>query len=247
MSAIRKGITVRQLVVERPETRPALEELGIDYCCGGADLLEDATKAAGRTWEELERSVESAVGASAGAPPERNWAAASAGELARHILETHHVFMKRELPRLRSLLDKALSAHEERHGPMLRELLSTFNGLREEIEAHLYKEEEILFPYILALDAWRPGQGPAPASHCGTVANPVRQMEHEHDNAGRALAKFREITSGYALPADACATFAALYEGLQALERDLHEHIHLENNILFPKSLELEEAVQSRG
>lgn len=240
MNAINEGTTVRELVVGHPETRPVLERLGIDYCCGGAARLADAAEAAGKPLREVAEAVEAAIRNAADAHPERNWADAPAGELARHILETHHVFMKRELPRLRGLLDKVIAAHSERHGDALRQLLQTFNGLREEIEAHLYKEEEILFPYILALGAWRPGSGPAPASHCGTVANPIRQMEFEHDNAGQALAKFREITADYALPDDACASFAALYDGLQALERDLHEHIHLENNILFPKSLELE-------
>ena len=140
------------------------------------------------------------------------------------------------------LADKVYNAHKKNHGPMLSELNKIFENLRADIETHLLKEEQILFPMIKEIEAFAAGKGPKPVAHCGTVENPIRQMEAEHDAAGNLLAQMRKITQDYALPDDACESFKALYEGLQELEEDLHEHIHIENNILFPKSIVMEKA-----
>jgi regulator of cell morphogenesis and NO signaling len=144
------------------------------------------------------------------------------------------------LPRLDGLLAKVQKAHSSMHSDMLGQLRHAYDSLRTELEAHLMKEEQILFPLIKETEAFVHGGGAKPVSHCGSVANPIRQMEREHDDAGNELAIMRKLTGGYQLPIDACQTFAALYEGLAAMEADLHEHIHLENNILFPKSIERE-------
>ena len=244
MNDFTKDKTVAEVAVRHPEAKPILERLGIDYCCGGGATLEAAAKSAGHAVSEVRAEIEKAVqdqrarGASA-----RDWSAVSAGDLAQHILDTHHVYMKTQLPRLADLFKKVISAHGERHGETLRAAQQVFHELKAEIEAHLMKEEQILFPYILQLDAYRPGSGPPPASHCGTVQNPIRQMEHEHESAGSALARIRELTSDHTLPEDACPSFEALYEGLKGMEADLHEHIHLENNILFPRAIEIEREV----
>jgi regulator of cell morphogenesis and NO signaling len=148
--------------------------------------------------------------------------------------------MKEQLPRLSTMLGKVKKAHGDKHGEMLTELEAVYGSLREEIEMHLMKEEEILFPYIHQIEAYATKQGPKPQVHCGTIVNPITQMEHEHENAGRALEQMRKLTNNYTLPDDGCTTFAALYEGLAAMEDDLHEHIHLENSILFPKAIDLE-------
>lgn len=241
MNEFTKDTTVAEVAVRYPEAKPVLERLGIDYCCGGAATLEVAAKAAGHSASEVRAEIEKAMqdqkarGASA-----RDWSVAGAGELAQHILDTHHVYMKTNLPRLVDLFTKVISAHGERHGEMLRAAQQVFHALKAEIEMHLMKEEQILFPHILQLDAYRPGSGPPPTSHCGTVQNPIRQMVHEHENAGSALARIRELTSDYTLPGDACPSFEALYDGLRGMEADLHEHIHLENNILFPRAIEIE-------
>jgi regulator of cell morphogenesis and NO signaling len=126
---------------------------------------------------------------------------------------------------------------------MLARLQRLYDGLHAELDTHLMKEEQILFPAIKAIDAFVNGKGEKPVVQCGSVANPIRQMEAEHDSAGEALAGIRQATDSYRLPADACLTFKALFDGLQTLEADLHEHIHLENNILFPKSIKLEEGM----
>jgi regulator of cell morphogenesis and NO signaling len=235
--------TVRDLVVKYPRTRPVLERFGIDYCCGGGHTLKDAAAEKGvvldALFAALKDSIETPVADSS--ERERDWSFAPLTELADHIEERHHTFMKEQLPRLHELMAKVLKAHGPRHGEMLSQLQDVYQSLRREIEQHLMKEEQILFPGIRQIDACAHEGGKKPELHCGSVQNPIRQMEHEHDNAGAALAKMRELTSDYTLLDDACNTFAALYDGLRDLEDDLHEHIHLENNILFPKSIELEE------
>jgi len=242
---IDKTTTVRDLVVVHPETRKVLESLGIDYCCGGGSKLTEAVAEAGLDLADVVKAVEQAV-ADADQPesaPERDWQEATPTDLVEHIEATHHVYMKQALPRLGDLFAKALEAHGPRHGDMLTALQTTFRALRSEIEMHLMKEEQILFPYIRQMEASVGKTGRVPPMHCGTVQNPIRQMVTEHENAGEALARMRAVTADYALPGDACPTFRALFDGLREMEADLHEHIHLENNILFP----LAEAMEAEG
>ena len=133
-----------------------------------------------------------------------------------------------------------LKAHAAHHGDVLRQVQALFDALNAELSSHLMKEEQVLFPYIVALEMhFRDGTA-KPQAPFGSARNPIRQMEHEHESAGQALAKLREVTNNYTLPPDACPTFKAMYEELQRMEADLHQHIHLENNILFPRAIELE-------
>jgi len=236
---MKQSTTVADVATQFPGTKLALEALGIDYCCGGGRALHAELKEKGITNQELIQTIKQHSSMKTG-QTRKSWASASVTELVDHILNSHHVYMKKELPRIAALLEKVTRAHAESHGYMLRELSGTFRGLRNEIEQHLAKEEEILFPLIVATDAFLSGEGGRPTCHCGTVLNPIRQMEHEHENAGAALERMRELTQEYSLPDDACPTFGTLYDALQAMERDLHEHIHLENNILFPQSVEQE-------
>ncbi len=235
-------ITIGDAATRIPAAKAAFEHLGIDYCCGGSGKLQTALKEKGITVENVLDAIQQGESDRTG-HTDRDWSTASLTELADYIVATHHTFMKRELPRITGLLAKVTAAHAREHGAMLRELSETFQGLREELDMHLLKEEQILFPMISATDAFMAGNGERPVSHCGTVQNPIRQMEHEHENAGQALARMRALTDNYKLPGDACMTFGTLYEALEAMERDLHEHIHLENNILFPAAVELEAAM----
>lgn len=231
-----KNTTVGDLVVRHPQLRLRLEQLGIDYCCGGKKPLIEAAEAAGQPWPV----VEAALNAALTEQPESDttdWSRAPLITLVDHIENKHHAFMKEQLPRLDGLLEKVQNAHGDRHGDLLAQLRKVYSSIRAELEAHLMKEEEILFPAIKANETFLTNGGVKPVSHCGSVQNPIRQMEHEHDAAGDELAEMRRLTDGYQLPDDACQTFAALYEGLAAMEADLHEHIHLENNILFPQSV----------
>lgn len=241
---IDKNITVGDLIVRHPQLRQSLEKLGIDYCCGGKKPLADAAEVAGLQWGMVEAALTEALTAPQQADT-RDWNAAPLGELADHILDRHHTFMWEQLPRIDGLLAKVEKAHGEYHGEMLAQLRRRYSTLRSELEAHLTKEEQILFPLIKQTEVYVNGGGAKPVSHCGTVENPIRQMELEHDDAGSELAAMRKLTDNYQLPPDACQTFAALYGGLAAMEADLHEHIHLENNILFPKSVVQENGMNS--
>jgi regulator of cell morphogenesis and NO signaling len=237
--------TVRELVVQHPQLRSQLEKLGIDYCCGGLRPLSAAVQAAGLKWRTVEDKLKQAWSSAQKEEPATDWNAATLTVLADHILDKHHAFTKEELLRLDGLLQKVQRAHDEKHGELLNQLRQLFDGLAEELSAHLLKEEQILFPAIKGIDAFMSGTGPRPVVHCGTIENPIRQMMLEHDHAGNVLVDIRKLTGNYRLPADGCRTFAALYDGLQALEADLHEHIHLENNILFPKSTAQEAMINS--
>jgi regulator of cell morphogenesis and NO signaling len=237
-------MTVGDIAVQFPQTRSVLETLDIDYCCGGKTLLGQAAKQAGLSTEKILQDLAQALERKdQNTESVYDWSSASLTELVDHIEQTHHVFMKEQLPRLAGLLEKTIQAHGSKYGSMLERLKHSYTSLKTDIEMHLQKEEQILFPLIRQIEAFQEGQGPAPEMHCGSIGNPIRQMEHEHDVAGRFLTQMRQITDNYSLPKDACPTFTALFEGLDALEKDLHEHIHLENNILFPKAQALEEQI----
>ena len=237
------GTPVGSIVAERLGRARVFDRLGIDYCCHGATPLAEACALhsldVGWVVSEI---AESDLRDADNEHDRVDYAAMAAGELADHVVETHHVYLRRELPRLADLIDKVGAAHGARH-PELGDLRATFSGLREELELHLFKEERVLFPLIKQLEAAR---APFPI-HCGTVGNPIRVMTHEHDDAGSALERMRALTDGFQTPPDGCTTFRALYEGLAALEADLHRHIHKENNILFPKAVALEAALGRPG
>ncbi|HOX05638.1 MAG TPA: iron-sulfur cluster repair di-iron protein [Planctomycetota bacterium] len=230
------NMAVRDLIVRHPGMRMLLERLGIDYCCGGQHTLKEAAAEKNLSLPDLLDGLDRAMAKPApGRDAARDWRSAPLEDLAAHILKRHHTFMKAQLPRLEGLLIRVLAAHGERHGDELRTVQGTYESMDTALTHHLLTEEEVVFPLILETAA-------SAASGRGdeVVARLRPHLEHleaEHRQAGRELQKLRETTSGYRLPDDACPSFRALYEGLEAVEQDLHEHIHLENNILFPRAL----------
>lgn len=225
--------TVGELVTEKPSRARVFERYGIDYCCGGKRPLAEACDRRGVDPKAVVQDL-----ATAEAEPvadERNWAEASLGELIDHIVDTHHAYLRRELPRLTPLVDKVTRVHGENH-PELGECQAVFHGLRAELESHMMKEEQILFPLIAAMESSQRVE----TAHCGSVNNPIRVMQEEHDAAGAALARLRALSRDYTPPADACNTYRAVLDSLAELEADLHQHIHKENNILFPRAAALE-------
>jgi regulator of cell morphogenesis and NO signaling len=230
--------TVRELAVHVPGAARIFETVGIDYCCGGNRSLRDACEAAGVDVETIVASLRSleAHHTETGFAP----ATATLAALMDHIVDTHHEFTRSELARLDKLVAKVVAAHGERH-PELVSLQELFDAMRDDLLPHMMKEEQILFPYIRSLERAVSANRSAPIPPFGTVRNPVRMMTMEHEAVGELLVRARELTGGYAPPADACVSYRTLYEALEALERDLHEHIHLENNILFPRAAEMEE------
>lgn len=216
-----------------------LETHGLDYCCGGRQQVGEACRQKGLDPAAL--LAEIAAAAQPG-DTERDWREAPVEELAKHIVDTHHEYLKAELPAIGARLAKVHSVHGPKDPERLQELVAVFGGLREELAMHLQKEEQILFPYILQYGmAQRRGE-PMPPVPFGTIAHPIQMMEFEHDGAGDALARIRELTGNFTLPEYACTTVRHLYAGLEELEKDLHLHIHLENNILFPKAIAFEKA-----
>ena len=235
--------TVAEVIIAHPTLRPVLERLGIDYCCGGKKPFAQAVSETGHDLKAVLEECRKTLQAAGNKTVAKDWTQASVTELANHILATHHVFTKAQLARVDGLLAKVQRAHAAAHGEMLEQARVTFDALFEELDGHLAKEEQILFPAILAIDGFLAGRNARPTVHCGRVAYPIQQMEVEHESAGNALVRLRELTNGYRLPDDVCATFEAFYDAMQALEADLHEHIHLENNILFPRSIAQEESL----
>ena len=229
--------TVRELALENPAATRVFERLGIDYCCGGNQSLNQACQAANVSIDQVLKSLEAA--ASQPAAQDRNWQQEPLADLIAHINATHHRFVRQETARLDPLFDKVCAAHGSNH-PELLEMRDTFSDLAAELAMHLMKEENVLFPYIVRMEEAVIQKEPVLPPPFGRVQNPVSMMMHEHDSAGDALRSLRKASGGYTLPPEACASYQTLYKALAEFEADLHQHIHLENNILFPRAIEME-------
>ncbi len=231
--------TVRELALVEPGAARVFEGLGIDYCCGGKQTLEQACRAAGVEVDQVLKALDAARGSENQAVAETNWQEAPLSDLIAHIKNTHHQYTRQEIARLGPLFDKVCSVHGTNH-PELFELRSTFQGLAAELTTHLMKEELVLFPSVERMEESVLQHEPILPPPFGSVQNPVSMMEHEHDSAGSALRKLRALSNGYTAPPDGCVSFQTLYKTLAEFEADLHQHIHLENNILFPRAIALE-------
>lgn len=221
--------TLADIVTETPAAARVLDGFGLDYCCRGDRTLEAACAEAGIATEVVEgKLADLEPGVDIG------WTTLTPPALADHIVETHHRYLHEELPLLDALAAKVLAAHGERH-PELDRVRRLVAALRADLEPHLLNEERVLFPAIHALAG---GRTEFPF---GSVANPIRVMMLEHDQAGELLADLRVSTGGYTVPADGCTSYRSLYDRLAALEEDTHVHIHKENHVLFPDALALAE------
>lgn len=241
---INSAMTVREVANELPAATRLFESLKIDYCCGGNRPLTEACASVGVEVDDVLGMLEVASQPAAQPNDTIDFQRISVPELVTHILDTHHVFTKQEITRLELLTQKVISAHSQNH-PELNKVGSLFTQLGAELTPHMFKEERVLFPYILGLVRAGVENLRPPFAPFGTVNNPVRTMMREHENAGEILRELRAVTSDYTTPADGCISYRTLYEALEAFEKDLHQHIHLENNILFPRAIELEAQVSA--
>lgn len=237
--------TVRELAIEIPNATRTFEKLGIDYCCGGSRSLSDACMHAHITVEDVLNQLEQdsafrPASESAG----QDFMSGTLIELVEHIVGKHHGYVKQEVPRLQQLLKKVVSVHGTAH-PELGRIQQVFQGMAAELTSHMMKEEHILFPYIVALENSVSHGRPAPRPAFGTVSNPVHMMELEHDSAGAALKEINTLSSNYEPPEGACFSYRTLYTALKEFETDLHQHIHLENNILFPRAIAMESGTEN--
>lgn len=231
---------VGEIAKEVPNATRVFEKFRIDYCCGGNESLESACKVAGVSADRIAGLLEQAApplpGEGTGA---RDWETEPLRKLVSYILETHHEFTRRELSRIEQLLSKVCVAHGEHRRELLR-VQDLFQDLSGELLAHMIKEEQVLFPHIARMEeASTRGEAP-PMPFFGAVRNPIAMMLREHDAAGDLLREIRTATSDYVLEPNACTSLVGLFQALRAFETDLHQHIHLENNILFPRAVHLE-------
>jgi regulator of cell morphogenesis and NO signaling len=226
--------TVAEITQSVPGAARVFERLGIDYCCKGKEPLEKACEDAhvplALALTTLEKNMHGRGPADAPKEPR---------QLLRHIVTRHHSFTRDELGRLSPLLDKVCRVHGARH-PELAEIRSLFEALAEDLMPHMLKEEQVLFPYIERL-----ADGDSTPARFGTVQNPIAMMNVEHEGVGALLAQLERVTDGYRPPEGACGSYRALYEGLKELQADIHEHVHLENHVLFPQAVALEQSLRS--
>ena len=226
MTAVSTSSTVAELVVDRPSRARILEQLGLDYCCGGKRPLGEACEARGLDAETVVALLNADLGSDA--PAALDWARAPLGDLREHIVEEHHGYLRRELPRLSTLWEKVERSHGA-ESPAAHDVRLAFEQLRADLESHTAEEEHVVFPRLREVE----DGGPVDEE----LVNDLETLVWEHASAGELLERLRELTGGFDASRGLCNTHRAAIDGLSELHRDLHEHIHEENNILFPRVL----------
>lgn len=233
--------TLGEIATKDLRKAQVFKKYGIDFCCGGKKTVREACAEKGLDVTKVEQELQAADKMPASRPiPYSDW---SLDFLADYIVNTHHSYVSKALPDILTYAEKVKNVHGNQHPELLRinQLVKDVNA---ELTSHMVKEEKVLFPYIKALVAAQANVQPLQATHFGTVQNPINMMEMEHEMVGKAMEEIREISQNYLLPSDGCASYSLLYKMLEEFEDDLHLHIHLENNILFPKALEIEKQIE---
>jgi regulator of cell morphogenesis and NO signaling len=234
-------VTVGSIVAEDYRAAAVFQKHGIDFCCGGQQLFADACRARGIDAVQVAAELDAAISSGPGAPRFKTW---SLELLARYIESNHHRYVRQAIDTLDAHTRKIAEVHGENH-PELSEIATLFQGLAADLASHLQREEQVLFPHVYALVAASPmGSGGAAAR--ASASETIREMEGEHEAAGAAMAKIRRLSGGFVPPGDACTTYRVTYQELAAFEADLHQHVHLENNILFPGVRTLEQRLLGR-
>lgn len=234
------GETVGQIAAKDIRKAEVFKKLGIDFCCGGKKSLKQVCEEKGLELVAVESALENV---NATAKISENFDRWNSDFLADYIYNKHHQYYYDEAPVIGELLTKVVGHHGEKY-PELQEVYRLFVALVQELNAHFAKEEKILFPFIKALVRAKQTGSLEELANQFSIAGPVQMMEADHDAAGEILGELSEVTNNYTAPAGACNSFQFLYRKLSELEDDLHQHIHLENNILFPKALALEEELR---
>ncbi|MGH9476843.1 MAG: iron-sulfur cluster repair di-iron protein [Terriglobales bacterium] len=224
--------SVGELAVETLGAARVFEKMGIDFCCGGEKSLDEACRKKGLELNVVLQAIQDLQETEPTAAPDQHWQSEPMQNLMTHIVSCHHQYVRTETPRIAQWLGKCVAAHGEHH-PELHRMQRSFAAMSSEMAQHMAKEELILFPAIARTEAGQAG---------GNLAAPVKMMMVEHDHSGRDLEEVRRLSGDYTPPADACSTYRALYTALAEFEKDMRQHIHLENNILFPRALALSPA-----
>lgn len=235
-----KTMTVGEIVAEDFGNARVFDRYKIDFCCNGSIPLAEACKLAGADIDKVIGELKHKPVEDSGVADFKGW---PTDLLVDYILKWHHRNIRRRGPEIRALLDKVCNAHGGRH-PELYEVQRLFDESLPDLENHLQKEEVVLFPYVYELYDAKTNGTPVPEFHCGTIKSPIAVMMAEHDAEGERYRHISYLTNGYATPDDGCASYHLLMEKLKAFEIALHEHIHLENNIVFPRAIETEEILK---
>ncbi len=234
--SIGPAATLGDIVTRYPSLARELERRDLDYCCGGDATLGQACRDGGLDATVVAAELTSSIGDDGPA----TWSGLDISDLVEHVVDTHHRYLWDELPRLEALLDKVVGVHGERHGE-LTEIARCVREIRIALEPHLLREERVLFPAIRRMTA----TSIPPTFGFGSIGSPISQMLREHDDVAALLRDLRSSSNGYRVPDDGCASYRALFEGLEALEADTHLHVHKENNVLFPRVVLFEERCRS--
>jgi regulator of cell morphogenesis and NO signaling len=225
---------VGSIVAENFRTAKIFTNYGIDFCCKGGVKLSDACEKKGVDLEKISAELNEVVKEKDGKP----YQDFALSDLVDHIINVHHQYVETTIPALKFYLDKIAKVHGDNH-PELLVIRDEFLNTADALTTHMKKEEFILFPYIKAMEAARIGNFPLSPAHFGDIQNPISMMEEEHETEGDRFRKISELSNSYTPPVDACQTYKVAYAMLQEFENDLHTHIHLENNILFPEAKEV--------
>jgi regulator of cell morphogenesis and NO signaling len=240
VNTITAATTLGEIAARIPEATRIFEDFGIDYCCGGKKSLEDACASSKISAPDVLQLIQGSQHAKPEMGQMQDWARESLASLIAHIKGTHHKYTRAEIARITPMLRKLLSVHGTNH-PELRRINSEFEALASELLDHMIDEEIVLFPYITRMEECDTGQRTGEPSGSRSLRGPVATMVFQHDSAGDKLRAIRQASGDYRVPEDACMTYRAAFKSLADLETDLHRHIHLENNILFPRATAVEE------
>ncbi len=233
-------LTIKEIVTQDFQTAAVFEKHSLDFCCRGGKTIDEACKEKGIAPESVYAEL-TRIAPSAQAETSRfkQW---SPDFLIDYIVTNHHAYVSKMIPVIFAHTQKVASVHGERHPEVIR-IAEIFQGVAEELTRHMQKEELMLFPYIKHLVDVKKNSTPFRRPPFGTAQNPIRMMMQEHQQAGDEMYEIRALSNSYAPPEDACTTYRVTYQELQEFERDLHQHVHLENNILFPAAVQIEESI----
>lgn len=234
-------MTVGEIVADNFKYAWVFNRHKIDFCCNGSIPLSEACKQVGVSMEAvLEELNDCIVGQNSGTPDYKSW---PTDLLSDYILKFHHRNIRTQGAEIAQLLDKICEVHGDNH-PELYEVQELFAQSLVDLDNHLQKEERVLFPYIYELCNSQTNGAPIPCFHCGSIESPIAVMMAEHDAEGERYRQIAQLTNDYTVPADGCNTYRLALDKLKAFEEALHEHIHLENNIVFPRAVEMEEQLR---
>jgi len=240
---VQKENTIGEVVANNFQTAKIFEDFGLDFCCGGKKTIHDACKEKGINPDAVIKNLTNTERANGTTAHFDTW---ELDFLVDYIVTNHHSYVLNEITTIDHHLQKIVPKHGEKHEELYH-VYTLFEELKEELLVHMQKEEKMLFPYIKKMVLAQKNALGFPHPPFGTVTSPVAVMEHEHEQAGNLMHEINKVTKSYETPDGACTTFKVLYQELEDFEKDLHVHIHLENNILFPKAIELEKVLNNNN